>query len=80
VAVASAGPYASLHLAVQITTPAPHYVFTGRMPFLPPNQQRQSTAIKTKVKQQLQIGYFVENNCIVFGKFLLLRAFFTKNV
>jgi len=27
-----------------ITTPAPHYsVFTGRMPFLPPNQQRQST-------------------------------------
>ena len=29
----------------QTTTPAPHhsYVFTGRMPFLPPNQQRQST-------------------------------------
>jgi len=28
----------------QITTPAPHYsVFTDRMPFLPPNQQRQST-------------------------------------
>jgi len=28
----------------QITTPAPHCsVFTGRMPFLPPNQQRQST-------------------------------------
>ena len=28
----------------QITTPAPHSsVFTGRMPFLPPNQQRQST-------------------------------------
>jgi len=27
-----------------ITTPAPHHsVFTGRMPFLPPNQQRQST-------------------------------------
>ena len=27
----------------QITTPAPHQsVFTGRMPFLPPNQQRQS--------------------------------------
>jgi len=45
------------------------------MPFLPPNQQRQSTAIKTKVKQQLQIGYFVENNCIVFCKFLLPGAF-----
>ena len=28
----------------QITTPAPHHsVFTGRMPFLPPNQQRQSS-------------------------------------
>jgi len=28
----------------QKTTPAPHHsVFTGRMPFLPPNQQRQST-------------------------------------
>jgi len=29
----------------QITTPAPHTTqfFTGRMPFLPPNQQRQST-------------------------------------
>ena len=37
--------YASLHLAPdRITTPAPHHsVFTGRMPFLPPNQQRQST-------------------------------------
>jgi len=32
----------SLHR--QTTTPAPHRsVFTGRMPFLPPNQQRQST-------------------------------------
>ena len=28
----------------QITMPAPHHSgFTGRMPFLPPNQQRQST-------------------------------------
>ena len=28
----------------QITMPAPHHsVFTGRMPFLPPNQQRKST-------------------------------------
>ena len=43
VAVASAGPYASLHLAPDrqqrkhLTT----QFFTGRMPFLPPNQQRQ---------------------------------------
>ena len=28
----------------ETTTPAPHHsFFTGRMPFLPPNQQRQST-------------------------------------
>ena len=44
-AVASAGPYASLHLAPDRqphqhpTTP----FFTGRMPFPPPNQQCQST-------------------------------------
>jgi len=44
VAVASAGPYASLHLALQITMPAPHHsVFTDRMPFLLPKQQCQST-------------------------------------
>ena len=44
-AVASAGLYASLHLAPdrqprQYTTTL---FFTGRMPFLPPNQQSQST-------------------------------------
>jgi len=34
----------SAHRSRQITTPAPHYCFfTGRMPFLPPNQQCQST-------------------------------------
>ena len=45
VAVASAGPYASLHLAPD-RKPCQHPItqfFTGRMPFLPPNQQRQST-------------------------------------
>ena len=45
VAVASAGPYASLHLAPD-RQPCQHpttQFFTGRMPFLPPNQQRQST-------------------------------------
>ena len=44
-AVASAGPYASLHLAPD-RYPRQHpplKVFTGRMPFLPSNQQRQST-------------------------------------
>jgi len=45
VAVASAGPYASLHLAPD-RQPHQHSttVFTGgRMPFLPPDQQHQST-------------------------------------
>ena len=44
-AVASAGPYASLHLAPD-RQPRQHPTaefFTGRMPFLPPNHQRQST-------------------------------------
>jgi len=43
--VASAGPYASLHLAPD-RQPCQHpttVFFTGRMPFLPPNQQRLST-------------------------------------
>jgi len=46
VAVASAGPYASLHLAPD-RQPHQHpttLFFTGQMPFLPPNQQHQSTA------------------------------------
>ena len=45
VAVASAGPYASLHLAPD-RQPRQHpttQFITGRMPFLPPNQQRQCT-------------------------------------
>ena len=34
----------------QITTPKPHHsFFTGRMPFLPPNQQRQSTSAAVTV-------------------------------
>jgi len=43
--VVSAGPYASLHLAPD-REPRQHpttQFFTGRMPFLLPNQQRQST-------------------------------------
>jgi len=36
----------------QITTPTPHHsVFTGQMPFLPPNQQRQSTEVLTVMGQ-----------------------------
>ena len=43
--MASAGPHASLHLSPD-RQPCQHpttQFFTGRMPFLPPNQQRQST-------------------------------------
>jgi len=45
VALASAEPYGNhLHLAPDRTIPVSHHsVFTGWMPFLPPNQQRQST-------------------------------------
>jgi len=43
VAVASAGPYASLYCVPDRLPPATTQFFTGRMPFLPPNQQRQST-------------------------------------
>jgi len=57
VAVASAEPYASLHLAPD-RKPCQYpttLFFTGRMPFLPPNQQRQSTegtALKYKFKKK----------------------------
>jgi len=57
-AVSSAGPYANnLHLAPD-TTPTPnHLIFTGRMLFLTPFQQHQSTegtdisdTLRTKIK------------------------------
>ena len=48
----------------QITTPAPHHssFFTGRVPFLPPNQQRQSTEGTKKVSRSwiypvLDVGF-----------------------
>jgi len=56
VAVASAGPYASLHLAPD-REPRQHpttQFFTGWMPFLLPNQQRQSTeGIKVAAKKNI---------------------------
>jgi len=58
VAVASAGPYASLHLAPD-RQPHQHpttRVFTGRMPFLPPNQQRQSTEGKCRDRAVFQFS------------------------
>jgi len=47
----------------QITTPAPHHsVFTGQMPFLPPNQQRKNTEGIT------------EKNSIVFSQNVLVAV------
>ena len=43
----------------QITTPAPqHSVFTGRMPFLPPNKHRQSTG------RVMELNYVIVTLCI----------------
>ena len=52
-AVASAGPYASLHLAPdrQPRQYPTTLCFTGLMPFVPPNQQRQSTEGTDKTRQ-----------------------------
>ena len=44
----------------QITTLVPHHsVFTGRMPFLPPNQQHQSTATITTITIQKNITFII---------------------
>jgi len=56
VAVESAGPYASLHLAPD-RLPRQHpttQFFTGRVLFLPPNQQRQSTEGMYGIKSSAQ--------------------------
>ena len=52
----------------QITTPAPHHsVFTGRMPFLSPNQERQSTEGKTiNCIKILRSGRFLWMQCSQF--------------
>ena len=50
----------------QITTPAPHLsVFTGRMPFLPPNQQRQSTEGKLFVDNKLALICLLTRGVVV---------------
>ena len=56
--MASAGPYASLHLVPE-RYPRQHptaQFFRGQMPFLPPNQQRQSTEGKLLCLQQRVIN------------------------
>ena len=77
--MASAGPYASLHLAPD-RQPHQHptsQFFTGRMPFLPPNQQRQSTEgialktlapISTLARQKCDIS---TNDCTILLKLVV---------
>ena len=68
VAVASAGPYANhLHLVSdrKIMLVSQQSVFTGQMPFLPPNQQRQSTKGNEHClsNQPKMLNTKVLNNC-----------------
>jgi len=67
VAVASAGPYANLHLAPD--TASHHSIFfTSQMPFLPPNQQHQSTeGIQTSLlKWLLERGWIHTHSDAIF--------------
>jgi len=65
VAVASAGPYANLHLDPDITTPAPHYsYFAGWMLFMLPNQQRQITEGNSTVPVKWPQKWFMCNTDI----------------
>jgi len=60
----------------QITMPAPHHsVFTGRMPFLPPNQQRQSTEGETSKLVNSQQNIFWTSYIIKTFKILFCNIF-----
>jgi len=79
----SAGPYASLHHAPDnhASTP-PLSFFTDRMPFLPPNQQRQSTEGQTILSEwstyavHLYMLQMLYNCCqaVQFSKQLIWKA------
>jgi len=58
--------------------PAPHHsVFTGRMPFLPPNQQRQSTEGIDTIANSISPFYFIFNEVDWLLDLLLLQVSFT---
>ena len=76
-AVASAGPYASMHHCSRlITMPASHHsVFAGRMPFLSPNQQRQSTeATFDRVIQKIKRWTFLWHSVVVVVVIVVLHS------
>ena len=66
----SAGPYASLHITLD-RWPHQHpttQFFTGRMPFLPPNQQHQSTERSYRRISPLGIDlYSLHVNVLIFS-------------
>jgi len=68
VAVTSAGPYAPR--CSEITMPVPHYsIFTGRLPFMPLNQQSQSTEGLIHLRDYLSVRRLilhVANQCTEF--------------
>jgi len=74
VAVASAGPYANLHLDPD-TLPSRHpttQFFTGLMPFLPPNQQRQSTEGSGRVgKNVAKVAAVIQNKFNLMSEYIL---------
>jgi len=64
----------------QITVPVPHHsVFIGRMTFLPPNQQRQSTEGKWYIQVQAKINNITcLNNCN--HSFVLIPLYTSTNL
>jgi len=73
VAMARGGPYANVRIAPEInhaSTP-PLSLFTGWMPFLPPNQQRQSTEgdVASLTSQILKPSFHATNVRIIFYSF-----------
>jgi len=64
--VASAGLYANLHTSLQTTTPQhpTTQFFTGRMLFLPPNQQHQGTEGIISLLQHNQNTDFVYDDVL----------------
>jgi len=65
VAVASAGQVCTSHQTDNHASTSPLSSFTGRMPFLPPNQQRQSTEGQMRPNNCHRNQYFVNVNATI---------------
>ena len=60
-----------LHTDNHASTP-PLPFFTGRMPFLPPNQQRQTTEGRTKINMLQKMLYMISSRSLADGISLLV--------